>query len=92
MSPKRLLSRTKKKLIGGSALALKEGMKVYTDSGEICAVFYTVKRRATTGRGRQGPGYHAQWTWFLPRRGLQGMRMLFTWDVISFILLLPIFI
>lgn len=71
-------------------MAPKDGMKVYTDSGEICAVFYTVKREGdklvVDGKAL---GTMRMDMIFTSEEVFKGLRMALNWDVLSFILLLP---
>ncbi len=71
-------------------MAPKEGMKVYTDDGEICAVFYTIKREGdklvVDGKALDTMRMDMIFT---SEEVFKGMKMLLNWDVVSFILLLP---
>ena len=73
-------------------MAPREGMKVYTDTGEICAVFYTVKREGdklvVDGKALDTMRMDMVFT---ADEVFKGMKMVLTWDVISFVLLLPYF-
>ncbi len=70
----------------------KEGMKVFTDEGEICAVFYTVKREGdkliVDGKALDTMRMDMVFT---AEEVFRGMKMIFSWPVISFVLLLPYF-
>ncbi len=73
-------------------MALQEGMKVYTDNGEICARFYTVKREGdklvVDGKALDTMRMDMIFT---SEEMFKGIRMALNWDVISFVLLLPYF-
>ncbi len=73
-------------------MAPKEGMKVFTDTGEICAVFYTVKREGdklvVDGKALDTMRMDMVFT---SEEVFKGLKMVFSWDVISFVLLLPYF-
>jgi len=73
-------------------VAPKEGMKVYMDTGEICAVFYSVKREGdklvVDGKALDTMRMDMVFT---SEEVLKGLKMVFTWDVLSFIVMLPYF-
>ncbi len=71
---------------------MKEGMKVYTDEGDVAAVFYTVKRKGdklvVDGKALDTMRMDMIFT---ADEVFKGMKMVFCWQTISFILLLPYF-
>lgn len=74
------------------AFAVREGMKVYTEEGDIAAVFYTVKRKGdrlvVDGKALDTMRMDMIFT---ADEVIKGLKMILCWQTISFILLLPYF-
>jgi hypothetical protein len=71
---------------------MKEGMKVYTEDGDIAAVFYSVQRKGDKliidGKALDTMRMDMIFT---AEEVLKGLRMVICWQTISFVLLLPYF-
>jgi hypothetical protein len=74
------------------AFTMKEGMKVYTEDGDIAAVFYSVKRKGDKliidGKALDTMRMDMIFT---AEEVLKGLKMVICWQTISFALLLPYF-
>lgn len=75
------------------AVTMKPGVKVLGEDGEVIAEFYAVKRKdnklIVDGKAL---GVMRMDMILTPRELLRGARILFSWGVISYIVLIPYFI
>ncbi|MGA2670536.1 MAG: hypothetical protein ABSF21_03860 [Dehalococcoidia bacterium] len=80
------------KKLGKLCMAMKKGMTVYIEDGDIAAVFYSVKRvgdkLVVDAKALDAMRMDMIFT---QKEIFNGLKIAFSWEVISFVLLLPYF-
>ncbi len=67
-------------------------MRIHDDTGQVVAIFYSAKRKGDKLiiDGKVMDAFRMDMI-FTPREILSGLRLAFSWPVVSFMLLLPCF-